>query len=197
MFSFALIMLSIENTLVSLDVIEEHFVCDLNACKGACCVQGEYGAPLEENELPILENIYENVKPYLTQEGIEAIEKEGKHVFLKEENKHATPLRKDGACAYTVFENGVAMCGIERAWKDGKVDFQKPVSCHLYPIRITKHQHYDAVNYERWEICKAACANGKKLKIPVYKFLKDALIRKYGQTYYDTLEAFVQYKNQQ
>lgn len=190
-------MLSIENTLVSLDVIEEQFVCDLNACKGACCVQGDFGAPLEENELEILEKIYEEVKPFLPKEGIEAIERQGKHVFLDEEKKHATPLRKDGACAYTVFENGTAYCGIEKAWKVGKIDFQKPISCHLYPIRITKYEHYEAVNYERWKICKAACINGKRLKVPLFRFVKDAIVRKYGTEYYEALEAYVKFKEQQ
>lgn len=188
-------MLSIENTLVSLDVIEEQFVCDLRACKGACCVQGDYGAPLTEEELPILEKIYEAVKPYLTPEGAFTIEKEGKHVYIEEEEKYATPLRHDSACAYTIFENGTAFCGIERAWKDGKIDFQKPISCHLYPIRITQHKHYEAVNYERWSICKAACKNGKQLKVPVYRFLKDAIIRKYGEHYYRALEDYAQFTN--
>ena len=188
-------MLSIENTLVSLDVIEEQFVCDLRACKGACCVQGDYGAPLTEEELLILEKIYEAVKPYLTPEGAFTIEKEGKHVYIEEEEKYATPLRHDGACAYTIFENGTAFCGIERAWKDGKIDFQKPISCHLYPIRITQHKHYEAVNYERWSICKAACKNGKQLKVPVYRFLKDAIIRKYGEHYYRALEDYAQFTN--
>lgn len=187
-------MLSIENTLVSLDVIEERFVCDLAACKGACCVLGDFGAPLDKEELPILESIYESVKPYLPKEGVLTIENEGKHVFIEEEEKYATPLRDDGACAYTIFENGIALCGIEKAWKDGKITFQKPISCHLYPIRITKHKHYEAVNYERWNICKAACKNGNKLKVPVYRFLKDAIVRKYGEHYYQTLDAFAKHQ---
>lgn len=185
-------MLSIENTLVSLDVIEERFVCDLAACKGACCVLGDFGAPLEEQELPFLEEIYEVIKPYLCQEGLQTIEKEGKYVFIEEEEKFATPLRDDGACAYAIFENGIALCGIEKAWKDGATNFQKPISCHLYPIRITRYKHFEAVNYERWNICKAACKNGNKLKIPVYRFLKDAIVRKYGENYYQALDAFAQ-----
>ncbi len=183
-------MLSIDDKLVSLDVVEEQFVCDLTACKGACCVYGDYGAPLEESELEILNDIYEQVKPYLTKEGIESVEEEGKYVFNEETEKYATPLRSDGACAYTVFENGIALCGIEKAWKDGKIDFQKPISCHLYPIRVTQHRHYEAVNYERWNICKAACKNGNKLKVPVYRFLKDAIVRKYGMDFYNVLDKF-------
>jgi hypothetical protein len=183
-------MLSIEDKLVSLDVIEEQFVCDLNACKGACCVYGDYGAPLEAAELDILNDVYEQVKPYLTSEGIESIAEGGKYVFNDETDKYATPLRPDGACAYTVFENGIALCGIEKAWKDGKIDFQKPVSCHLYPIRVTQHKYYEAVNYERWNICKAACKNGNKLKVPVYRFLKDAIVRKYGIEFYNVLDEF-------
>jgi hypothetical protein len=182
-------MLSIENTLVSLDVIEENFVCDLHVCKGACCVKGDFGAPLEKEELTVLEQIYEQVKPYLTAEGIATLEEEGKHIYVEEEEKHATPLRQDGACAYAVFENGRVSCGIEKAWKDGKISFQKPISCHLYPIRIKRYRHYEAVNYERWSICKAACKKGNLLKMPVYRFVKDAIIRKYGESYYEALEA--------
>lgn len=183
-------MLSIDDKLVSLDVVEEHFVCDLNTCKGACCVYGDYGAPLEPDELKVLDEIYDSVKSYLTKEGLETIETDGKYVFNEETEKHATPLRADGACAYTIFENGIALCGIEKAWKDGAIAFQKPISCHLYPIRVTKHTHYEAVNYERWNICKAACKNGNKLKVPVHRFLKEAILRKYGEQFFNILDDY-------
>lgn len=181
-------MIPIGNTIVSDEIIKEKFVCDLIKCKGACCVEGASGAPLEEEELEILENIYDKVKPYLTKEGIEAVEEYG--LYIKDSDGDlVTPLINGyGACAYTIFEKGIAQCGIEKAYRDGKIDFQKPVSCHLYPVRITKYKEYDAVNYHEWEICSHACSLGKKLKVPVYVFLKDSLVRKYGTAWYDQLK---------
>jgi len=181
-------MIPIGNTIVSDEVIKEKFVCDLSKCKGACCVEGESGAPLEEEELEILEKIYDDVKPYLTKEGITAIEKKG-YYHKDSDGDWVTPLVKaKGACAYTIFENGIAQCGIEKAYREGKIDFQKPVSCHLYPVRITKYKDYDAVNYHEWEICAPACKLGKQLKVPVYVFLKDSLVRKYGISWYEELK---------
>ncbi len=164
-------------------------MCDLNACKGACCVHGDSGAPLEDEETRILDEIYPKVKPYMTAKGIEAVEKEGRWMIDTDGDK-VTPL-VDGnkECAYTVFEKGMALCGIEKAWKDGKIKFQKPVSCHLYPVRITAYKKFDAVNYETWDICKPACACGEKLEVSVYKFVKTALVRKYGTDWYKQLEA--------
>ena len=186
-------MIVIDDKIVSDDVLEEHFVCDLNACKGACCVEGDTGAPLEEKELDILTDIYEQVKPYLTPEGIAVLEKE-KYMWEEEDQSYKTPLIKNGACAYINYDNGIAVCGIEKAFYDGKVKFKKPISCHLYPIRISKKKDFDAVNYERWSICKAACKNGNKLKVPVYRFLKEPIIRKYGEEFYNVLEAYDQQK---
>ena len=181
-------MLAIGNTLISEEIIEKQFVCDLNACKGACCVKGDYGAPLEKEELAILDSIYEKVKPYLTDEGIKAIEKQGKYL-LYEKKEWVTPLAKGKACAYTVFENDVAKCGIEKAFYDGKINFKKPISCHLYPIRINVQRNgYEALNYDRWSVCKAACKLGDSLKVPVFKFLKESLTRKYGKEWYKQLE---------
>lgn len=181
-------MIAIGNTLISEDIIEKEFVCDLNACKGACCVKGDYGAPLEKEELAILDDIYEKVKPYLPEDGIKAIEKQGKYL-LYEKKEWVTPLAKGKECAYTVFENGVAKCGIEKAFYDGKINFKKPVSCHLYPIRITVQRNkMEALNYDRWSVCKAACKLGKSLQVPVFKFLKESLIRKYGEDWYKQLE---------
>jgi hypothetical protein len=190
-------MIVIEEKIISDDVVEEQFVCDLNACKGACCVAGELGAPLNEEEIEILEDIYEKVKPYLLKEGIAAIEKQGKWVRTEEAEKYNTPLMKKGGCAWMNYDkNGVVICGIEKAYSDGLISWKKPVSCHLYPIRITKQRKtgYDMINYERWHVCKAACKNGKALKVPVYKFLKEALIRKYGAEFYSVLELYVQEK---
>ena len=181
-------MIEIGKTLVSDDVVAKQFVCDLNACKGACCVHGDSGAPLEDEETEILEKIYDDIKPYLTKEGQEAIKKQG-HWLIDSDGDKVTPL-VDGnkECAYTIFENGMALCGIEKAWKDGKSKFRKPISCHLYPVRITKYKQFDAVNYDKWDICKPACACGEKLQVPVYRFVKDALIRKYGKEWYGELE---------
>lgn len=187
-------MLSIGKTLVSEEVVSNKFVCDLKKCKGACCVEGESGAPLEKEELKELEKVYPAVKPYLTAEGTKTIDEKGLYL-IDDDGDYVTPLMGDGgACAFTVFENGTASCGIEKAYNDGKIDFRKPVSCHLYPVRITRYKNYDAVNYHEWEICSPACKLGKKLSVPVYRFLKDALIRKYGDAWYSELEAAVENK---
>ena len=181
-------MIAIGKALVSEDVIEKQFVCDLHACKGACCVKGDYGAPLEKEELPILDDIYEKVKPYLREEGIKAIEKQGKYL-LYEKKEWVTPLVKGKECAYTIFEKGIAKCGIEKAYYEGEIEWKKPISCHLYPIRITKQKNgLEAVNYDRWNICNPACKLGDSLKVPVFKFLKDSLIRQYGEDWYKELE---------
>ncbi|NJN78339.1 MAG: DUF3109 family protein [Saprospiraceae bacterium] len=180
-----------EKILVSLDVIEEQFLCNLDACKGACCWEGDSGAPLETEELETLDNIYETIKPYLRPEGIAAIEAQGKYVFTDEGNykEYSTPLVDNAACAYmTIDKQGIAKCGIEEAYLDKKVDFKKPISCHLYPIRISEFDGVDAVNYERWDICSAACTAGKKAKLPVYQFLKEPFIRKYGEAAYEELD---------
>jgi hypothetical protein len=183
----------IDDKIVSEDIIEEQFVCDLNACKGACCVEGDTGAPLNEDELPILDKIYLQIKDYLTPEGLAVLEKE-RYMWEAEDGAWKTPLIKNGPCAYITYDNGIAFCGIEKAYYDGVVDFKKPISCHLYPIRISKKKDFEAVNYERWNICKAACKNGKKLKVPVFKFLKEPIIRKYGEEFYTILEQYYQSK---
>lgn len=181
-------MIVIDKTVVSDDLLDKEFVCALDKCKGACCVEGDSGAPLEWEETAILESIYEQVKPYMTEEGKAAVEKYGTWL-IDSEGDLVTPLINGvRECAYTYFENGIAKCAIERACRDGKIDFQKPISCHLYPVRITKHENYDAVNYNRWNICSPACANGRELGISVHEFVKTALIRKYGQEWYNQLE---------
>lgn len=182
-------MIAIQQTLVSLDLVEKEFVCDLNACKGACCIAGVSGAPLTQSELPVLESIYKKVKPYLTERGKQAIDKQGRYL-VDGDGEYVTPLiNGNEECAYTIYdENNVAKCGIEKAYFDGKINFRKPISCHLYPVRIKKYKDYEAVNYEKWSVCKAACKLGAQLKVPVYKFVKDALIVNYGQNWYDELE---------
>jgi Protein of unknown function (DUF3109) len=186
-------MIKVGEVLVSDDIKEVEFVCHLEKCKGACCVEGDLGAPLEEDELPIMEAIYEKVKPYLTPEGIKAIETQGKYI-LDEDGDYSTPTIAGKECAYAHYdENKVLKCGIEQAYLDGKVDFKKPISCHLYPIRITKNKKgFEAVNYHKWSICSAACSYGKSLQVPLYKFLKEPLTRKYGAPWYDQLVSVIE-----
>jgi hypothetical protein len=184
-------MIDIANTLISLDVVEKQFVCNLSKCKGACCVEGDLGAPLDDDELQILDEIYPIVKPYLRKEGIEAIEKQGTWV-LDDFKEHSTPLINNKECAYVVYdEQGVLKCAIELAHKDGKIDYKKPISCHLYPIRLSQLKNFMAVNYDKWSICSDACTLGKELQVPVYQFLKEPLIRKFGQQWFDDLEKWV------
>lgn len=186
-------MIAINNTIVSEDLLDKKFVCDLNACKGACCVEGDSGAPLEENEAAILDEVFEEVKPYMRPEGIAAIKEQGKYV-VDIDGDLVTPLIDGKECAYVYFdEKNTALCAIEKAHKEGKINFQKPISCHLYPVRITAYKEYDAVNYHAWEICKPACKCGSKLNVPVYKFVKPALIRKYGEDWYKQLELAAQH----
>lgn len=180
-------MILVGNTVISDDIKDNLFVCHLEKCKGACCVEGDLGAPLEEDELPIMEEIFEKVKPYLSPEGIAEIEKQGKYIE-DFEGDYSTPTINGKECAYATFnDNGILKCGIEQAYLDGKISFQKPISCHLYPIRITKYEEYDALNYDRWSICSDACTLGSQLNVPLYKFLKTPLTRKYGEEWYREL----------
>ncbi|MBS1628116.1 MAG: DUF3109 family protein [Bacteroidetes bacterium] len=186
-------MISIDNTLISTEVIEEQFVCDLNKCKGACCEDGDAGAPLTTEELDLVLKYYETVKPYMTEEGIKEIEKQGKYIYDKE-FAWVTPTINNGICAYGYKDkNGVILCAFEQAYNEGKTKWKKPISCHLFPIKISKSKQtkdLEFINYEpREDLCKAACSLGKKLKIPAYVFLKEALIRKYGEAFYETLDA--------
>lgn len=181
-------MIIIDKTLVSNELFDEAFACDLSACKGACCVEGSSGAPLEEAEVDILDEIYEDVKPYMRAEGIAAVEELGTFT-VDHDGDLVTPLVNGEECAYVQFdEHGIAKCAIEMAHRAGKVDWPKPISCHLYPIRIKALKDFDALNYHRWHICKPACECGAKLQIPVFRFCKSALIRKYGEAYYNLLE---------
>ncbi len=181
-------MFQLGKTIVSEDIIEKDFVCNLSACKGACCIDGEAGAPLEESEIQKLKDVYPIVKPYLRKEGINAIESQG--VYIKTANGELeTPLIDGADCAYVIFdEKGTAMCAIEEAYNKGEVDWKKPISCHLYPVRVQDYTEFSAVNYHKWEICDDACSLGKELKVPVYKFVKEALIRKFGEDWYLELE---------
>jgi hypothetical protein len=180
-------MMKIGEVLVSDDIRDKEFVCNLEKCKGACCVEGDYGAPLEEAELAILEDIYPKVKAYLSPEGIQAIEKQGTHV-LDDDGDWSTPVIGGRECAYAVYDKqGVLKCGIEKAYYDGKIAWKKPISCHLYPVRVAQKKNFEALNYHKWHICSPACSLGRELQVPIYKFLKEPLIRKYGEAWYNEL----------
>lgn len=181
-------MIAIDNVLVSDDVIEAKFVCDLHKCKGGCCEDGDAGAPLEKEEKKIIDENFEVIKPYLTKEGLKEIERQGKYLYDREFG-WVTPTIGGKICAYGFRDaQGIIKCGIEQAYYDGKLHWKKPISCHLYPIKISKSKSYTNVNYEpRDVLCKPACTLGKKLKLPVYQFLKEAIVRKFGNEFYNTL----------
>lgn len=186
-------MIAIDNKLISDEVLEDQFVCDLTKCKGGCCEDGDAGAPMEKWELEKLKEYYDVIKPYMTPEGIKEVERQGKYLF-DQEFGWVTPTINSGICAYGYRdEKGIIKCGIEQAYNDGKLDWKKPLSCHLFPIKTKKSKRdpdIEYVNYEpREDLCKAACSLGKKLKVPVYVFLKDSLIRKYGEEFYEALSA--------
>ena len=179
-------MIQVDDKIISLDVFEKHFVCDLSACKGACCIEGDSGAPLIKQEEEILDYFYEKVKPYMRAEGITEIENQGVAVF-DADGDLTTPLVNNRECAFVIDEKGISKCSIEKAYYAGEVDFKKPISCHLFPIRIKEYRDFDAVNYEEIKICKPACKCGSELEVPVYAFLKEPLIRKYGEAWYNKL----------
>ena len=181
-------MIEIEDKLISLDIFEKKFVCDLHACKGACCIEGDAGAPLKYEEIDIIEENLEAIKPYLRKEGLEAIEKTGVF-YMDEDNEPVTTLVNGSECAFVFFdENNITKCGIEKAHSEGKIDFKKPISCHLYPIRVANLRKFQAINYNQWDICKPACTCGVKLNVPVYKFLKEPIIREWGESFFNELE---------
>ena len=180
-------MISIGKTIVSEEVIKKQFSCNLAACHGECCVQGDSGAPLEEEEIGILEDCVEAVKPYMTKEGKAAIRKNG--VFdYDSDGDFVTTLVKGQECAFVYFENDIALCAIEKAYREGKISYYKPISCHLYPIRISQYKDFEAINYHQWDICDLALLKGKKEQIALYEFVKEPLIRKYGKEWYEQLD---------
>ena len=194
-------MIVIDNKLISDEVIEEQFVCDLTSCKGGCCEDGVAGAPLEDWEKAEIDKYLDIVTPYLTPKGQKEIRKQGNYVY-DEEFGWVTPTINSGLCVYG-YKNklGVIQCGFEQAYNDGKIGWKKPVSCHLFPIRISQSKQdpdVEYVNYEpRQDLCAAACSFGKKLKVPVYVFLKEPIIRKYGEDFYEALEASAQHLKEQ
>lgn len=179
-------MLCVENNLVSDDLSLVKFVCDLKKCHGACCVEGDAGAPLDEEEISILEDCLEEVKPFMNEAGLAEVERIG--VFDYDANgTFVTPLVHDKECAFVIFENDTAVCAIEKAYIAGRIKFQKPVSCHLYPVRIRLSRNEEVVNYHEWNVCRYALINGRRLDVPLYVFLKDPLIRKFGRKWYTNL----------
>ncbi len=181
-------MLQIDDTLVSFDVIERQFLCDLPQCKGACCVEGDAGAPLEKAELAILHRILPEVWADLSPEAQALIKKQGV-AYIDVGGETVTSIINGKDCVFTCYDkDGICKCAIEKAYREGRIDFYKPVSCHLYPIRISRYDSFSAVNYNRWSICRAAEILGKKENLPVYKFLKEPLIRKFGASWYERLD---------
>lgn len=191
-------MMQVGNCVVGTELLEEDFLCNLDSCKGHCCVEGEAGAPLEQGEAEQIEKYYPIFKRYLREEAIQEIEKVGFSVIDKRDGEPVTPLRKGKECVYTIFENGIAKCGIEKAYLKGKIPFRKPISCHLYPIRIKKlSDNMDALNYHFWHVCDPARKYGCKKKVKAYEFLKEALTRKYGEAWYnELLEVVEAYKKE-
>lgn len=190
-------MIEIDDKIVSADLLRECFACDITQCKGICCVEGNAGAPLEEEEVAILEREYPNYKPYMPGEGVEAVERQG-FMVVDEEGDLTTPLVNNAQCAYAYQENGITLCAIEKAWAEGRTSFRKPISCHLYPIRIMRFSNGTVgLNYHRWAICSSARSCGAKLGIPVYKSLREPIIRRFGEDFYMALEAAEQLIKQQ
>lgn len=181
-------MIQIDDTLVSLDVIERQFLCDLSYCKGACCIEGDSGAPLEPEEVAELEKVLPEIWGDLSPAAQAVIQKQGV-AYTDPDGDLVTSIVDHKNCVFTCYDaKGVCQCALEKAHREGRIDFYKPVSCHLYPVRITRYDTFQAVNYHRWEVCKAAELLGKKEKLPVYKFLKAPLIRKFGEAWYKDLE---------
>lgn len=182
-------MIEIDDKIVSSDILTTRFACDISQCKGICCIEGDSGAPLNIEEGDILEREYPNYKRYMTPEGIASIEEQG-FMVVDSDGDYTTPLINGGECAFTIMDGDVALCAIERAWRNGECSFQKPISCHLYPIRLIKLSNGTVgLNYHRWGVCHSACTNGKKLDIPLYKSLEGALTREFGREFYEALEA--------
>ena len=185
-------MIQIDDTLVSLDLIERSFLCDLSHCKGQCCVEGDSGAPLEPGEEEELKRVLPEIWNDLLPEARTVIQSQGV-AYTDSDGDRVTSIVGDKNCVFTYYDtDGVCKCAIEKAYREGRVSFYKPISCHLYPVRITQYKTFQAVNYHRWDVCKAAELLGKKEQVPVYQFLKEPLIRKFGQAWYDALDECAQ-----
>lgn len=180
-------LIEVQDKVVSTQIFEKKFVCDLNACKGACCIEGDAGAPLKEEEVSIIEDNLEAIKPYMRPEGIAEVEKSGVF-YMDDDNEPVTALVNGGECAFVFFdEKGITKCSIEQSYLQGKINFKKPISCHLYPIRVKQFNEFQALNYDVWSICEPACECGESLNVPVYKFLKEPLVRAFGEEFFEEL----------
>jgi hypothetical protein len=185
-------MLQIDDTIISFDVMEEQFVCNLTSCKGICCIEGDDGAPLQENEVKIIENLLPVIWNDLTESSQEVIKKQGVS-YIDRDGEPVTSIVNGAECVFTYTdENGICKCAIEKAFREGKTDFYKPISCHLYPVRLQKYSEFTAVNYHKWHVCECARNLGNQLKVPVYKFLKEPLTRKFGSDWYNQLDIAAQ-----
>ena len=180
-------MIQIGDKIVSGELFDNHFICDLPSCHGNCCVFGDSGAPLEDEEADELSNQINQIKPYLRKESLSAIDEQGSWV-IDNDGDMVTPLIGREECAYAIFKKGIAWCAIEQAYEEGAISFRKPVSCHLYPIRVNKIGKGIALNYHRWGICEPARIKGKEEGVPVFRFLRDPIERVYGKEFYDELE---------
>lgn len=181
-------MLQIDDTVVSLDLFDEQFVCDLNSCKGICCIEGDDGAPLEEEEVKIIEDLLPVIWDDLTEVSKEVIRKQGVS-YIDSDGEPVTSIVNGAECVFTYTDkNGMCKCAIEKAYREGKTGFYKPISCHLYPVRLQKYNDFLAVNYHRWSVCDCARRLGANLKVPVYKFLKEPLVRRFGVEWYEQME---------
>ena len=180
-------LIEFDNKIISTEIFQQKFVCDLNKCKGACCIEGDAGAPLKEEEISFIHENLKGIKKYMRPEGISAIE--ANDVFYRDdEDEPVTTLVNGNECAFVYFdEHNIAKCAMEQAYKNGDSNFYKPISCHLYPIRVKKFGEMQALNYEEWTICEPACELGETLKVPVYKFLKDPITRAFGEEFYNEL----------
>lgn len=180
-------MIEVENKLLSEDLFEEYFCCDLADCKGACCIEGDSGAPLEIEEISLIEDALDAIKPYMTKDGILAIEKDG--VFTIDiDGDYTTTLINGGECAFVFRDKGIALCAIEKAFREGVIENIKPISCHLYPIRRKRFSgDMEGLNYHRWGVCSGAVRNGTSKKCKVYEGVKSAIVRAYGEEFYGHL----------
>lgn len=181
-------MIELGDKVVSLDIIREKFVCDLAKCKGICCVEGESGAPLEDDEVKLLKAEYDKIRSYLREEGKKAIARQGTSVRDADQEMVTPLVGGKNECAYVLFENDIARCGIEKAWEEGATGFRKPVSCHIYPIRVKNGINLKAVNYDRWKVCDPARVHGERENVPVYRFVNEAIERKFGADFFQKLQ---------
>jgi len=185
-------MILLDNKLISDDILKNKFACALDKCKGGCCVKGDAGAPIETEEITLIDKNIEHIKPFMDELGLQVLKEKG--FYVSQGDKHETTCAASGECVFVSYKNDIATCAIENAYTEGKSTFLKPISCHLYPVRVSKVGAYTTLNYHHWDICNPACENGEKLGLPVYTFLKSAIIRAFGKDFYNMLSAYANYQ---